>query len=80
MIMVIMSHGHDGVIYGRDGMPVSIEKTLQLFNNENCRSLQNKPKVIFMQNRAHLLCLQLMFVVEVSLSSIGKITLVLFGI
>ena len=45
MNVTIMSHGHEGVFYGRDGGIINIEEMVNLFNNQKCPSLQNKPKV-----------------------------------
>ena len=44
-MLVIMSHGEEGCFFGRDGARVDIEKVIELFNNEKCKGLQNKPKV-----------------------------------
>ena len=45
MNVTIMSHGHEGLFYGRDGGVIHIEEMINLFNNQKCPSLQNKPKV-----------------------------------
>nr|CAB3227789.1 caspase-2 [Phallusia mammillata] len=50
MITVVMSHGNNGVFYGRDGKPVFIDPMLELFSNERCKGLQNKPKIFLFQS------------------------------
>ncbi|XP_039272871.2 caspase-2-like [Styela clava] len=47
--IVLMSHGQDGIIFGRDGKAVSLPDVYDLFSNEKCPHLQNKPKVFLVQ-------------------------------
>lgn len=47
--VVLMSHGENGVIFGRDGQPVNLEEIYSFYSNENCLLLQNKPKVFLIQ-------------------------------
>lgn len=47
--IVLMSHGLDGFIFGRDGKAVDLVAVYDLFSNEKCPYLQNKPKVFLIQ-------------------------------
>uniref|UniRef100_H2YYD2 Caspase-2 n=1 Tax=Ciona savignyi TaxID=51511 RepID=H2YYD2_CIOSA len=48
-VVAVLSHGDEGYFCGRDGRQVSIENMVDLFNNENCVALHNKPKLFFIQ-------------------------------
>lgn len=48
-VLFIMSHGICGEIFGTNGLPVKTEDIVELFDGKNCRSLCNKPKLIFIQ-------------------------------
>lgn len=48
-VLFIMSHGICGEIFGMNGLTVKTEDILELFDGKNCRSLCNKPKLIFIQ-------------------------------
>uniref|UniRef100_V9KZT1 Caspase-2 n=1 Tax=Callorhinchus milii TaxID=7868 RepID=V9KZT1_CALMI len=48
-VVVLLSHGVEGAIYGVDGKLVQIHDIFQLFDNANCPNLQNKPKMFFIQ-------------------------------
>ena len=48
-VLIILSHGFNGGIYGVDGDPVHLDKVTMLFKPDNCRSLANKPKIFFVQ-------------------------------
>ncbi|XP_013405490.1 caspase-9-like [Lingula anatina] len=48
-ILVILSHGAKGKIYGEDGNHVEIEEILKQFNGINCPLLIDKPKLFFIQ-------------------------------
>ncbi|KAK6177287.1 hypothetical protein SNE40_015414 [Patella caerulea] len=48
-IMIVMSHGSKGNIYGVDGEEVEIEKLTNCFNSVNCPKLKGKPKLFFIQ-------------------------------
>lgn len=47
--IVLMSHGEDGVIYGKDGKPLPLQEAFDLYSNANCPYLQNKPKIFLVQ-------------------------------
>lgn len=49
-IVVIMSHGKNGLILGTDGEPISIREIMELFSAENCKSLFEKPKYFIFQS------------------------------
>jgi len=49
MILVILSHGHDGQIYAADGPYISTEWIYKEFNNEFCPLLKGKPKFFIIQ-------------------------------
>jgi len=43
-----MTHGSDGVVYGTDNVPVRIgDEIIDVIGS--CKSLKNKPKLIFFQ-------------------------------
>uniref|UniRef100_A0A8D1MKZ4 Caspase-2 n=1 Tax=Sus scrofa TaxID=9823 RepID=A0A8D1MKZ4_PIG len=46
-IVALLSHGVEGGVYGVDGK--LLQEVFQLFDNANCPSLQNKPKMFFIQ-------------------------------
>ena len=49
-ILCIMSHGVEGIVYGKDQLPLNIDKDiLELFNGERCPHLLNKPKIFIIQ-------------------------------
>uniref|UniRef100_UPI003BEF4C64 JF1cpCasp2 n=1 Tax=Homo sapiens TaxID=9606 RepID=UPI003BEF4C64 len=48
-IVALLSHGVEGAIYGVDGKLLQLQEVFQLFDNANCPSLQNKPKMFFIQ-------------------------------
>ncbi|KAI8500205.1 luteolysis [Branchiostoma belcheri] len=48
-IVVLMSHGARGLIYGTDGETVKYKDIFDMFNNKKCPSLQGKPKLFFIQ-------------------------------
>ena len=49
-ILFIMSHGSQGMVYGTDGEPLSIDDDIiSVFDSCNCPALKNKPKIIFIQ-------------------------------
>ena len=46
LVVCILSHGEEGVVYGVDGEPVDIEKLKQMFNSPTEHSsLYGKPKI-----------------------------------
>ncbi|XP_069098758.1 caspase-2 [Pleurodeles waltl] len=48
-IVALLSHGVEGAVYGSDGSLFQLHEVFQLFDNANCPSLQNKPKMFFIQ-------------------------------
>lgn len=44
----ILSHGEEGIVYGKNGK-IDIKKLLQPFKGNNCDSLAGKPKIFFIQ-------------------------------
>ncbi|KAM9174011.1 caspase-2 isoform 1-T1 [Pangshura tecta] len=48
-IVALLSHGIEGGIYGVDGKLLQLQEIFTLFDNANCPSLQNKPKMFFVQ-------------------------------
>lgn len=48
-IVALLTHGHEGCIYGRDGGTIKIEDIFSYFDNANCPNLRNKPKIFFVQ-------------------------------
>jgi len=49
--VIIMGHGFDGVIFGRDGEKVNIRMDiLDQFSNENCSAMIDKPKMFVFQS------------------------------
>lgn len=50
LVVILMSHGSTGVIFGVDGEELKLhDKVYALFNNVNCRNLRGKPKLFFIQ-------------------------------
>ncbi|XP_072102318.1 caspase-14-like [Mobula birostris] len=45
----ILAHGSEGKVKGRDKKEVDLEEIFDMFNNEECCSLQQKPKVFVIQ-------------------------------
>lgn len=48
-IVALLSHGVDGGVYGVDGKLLQLQEVFRIFDNANCPSLQNKPKMFFIQ-------------------------------
>ncbi|ESO82533.1 hypothetical protein LOTGIDRAFT_134425 [Lottia gigantea] len=48
-VMVILSHGSHGNVYGVDGKEVDISKIVFSFDSIYCQSLHGKPKLFFIQ-------------------------------
>ncbi|XP_049630877.1 caspase-2 [Suncus etruscus] len=48
-IVALLSHGVEGGVYGVDGKLLQLHEVFRLFDNANCPSLQNKPKMFFIQ-------------------------------
>ncbi|XP_002129127.2 caspase-2 [Ciona intestinalis] len=48
-LVAVMSHGDAGCFYGSDGVSVAIDDVENFFSNQNCHSLQKKPKIFLFQ-------------------------------
>ncbi|CAH1239192.1 CASP2 [Branchiostoma lanceolatum] len=48
-IVVLMSHGEEGKIYGTDGQLVALEVIFAMFDENICLRLKGKPKLFFIQ-------------------------------
>lgn len=48
-VVVILSHGEEGMIYGTDDRLVAIDQILNLFSNSNAKELKGKPKLFIVQ-------------------------------
>jgi len=48
-VLVLLTHGSQGSIFGIDGEKVRIEFITTLFDGNHCPQLQNKPKLFFIQ-------------------------------
>lgn len=48
-VVIILSHGDNGLIYGSDGRKIENEWLLRQFNNEGCPALKGKPKFFLLQ-------------------------------
>jgi len=48
-VLVLLTHGSKGSIFGTDGKKVLIESITTLFDGNHCPHLQNKPKLFFIQ-------------------------------
>ena len=56
-VCCIMTHGDMGMIYGSDSASLNIKDITDLFKEENCKPLTEKPKLFFIQacrGRQHL--------------------------
>lgn len=49
LVVILMSHGDRGTIYGVDDEELPLDDIYEKFNNSNCPSLQGKPKLFFVQ-------------------------------
>lgn len=49
LVVVLMSHGNKGTIYGIDNVELPLEDIYEMFNNDKCPALQGKPKLFFVQ-------------------------------
>ncbi|XP_061197056.1 uncharacterized protein LOC133205296 [Saccostrea echinata] len=45
----LLSHGEEGYIFGTDGRKLQLDSVFKLFDNSNCPSLLNKPKIFVIQ-------------------------------
>ena len=44
-VLIISSHGREGVVFGSDGVPVNIANIIDLFKPDECKFLIGKPKI-----------------------------------
>lgn len=49
VVVCILSHGTESSVVGPDGISVDIKQLTNIFSNENCPTLANKPKLFFLQ-------------------------------
>ncbi|KAH9378285.1 hypothetical protein HPB48_013513 [Haemaphysalis longicornis] len=50
LVVILMSHGKEGVIYGSDDEVLNLKRHVyEPFNNEKCPALKGKPKLFFVQ-------------------------------
>jgi len=49
LAVIILSHGSEGVVFGRDGQTISIDQLVQPLKGTGCKSLVGKPKLFFIQ-------------------------------
>ena len=48
-VLVLLSHGREGFIYGSDGNKVELCKLFGKLNNKNCKKMAGKPKLVIVQ-------------------------------
>nr|XP_039263845.1 uncharacterized protein LOC120339721 [Styela clava] len=48
-LLIILSHGDNGCVFGVDGFPVNITKIQDYFFAQNCNTLVDKPKIFIIQ-------------------------------
>nr|XP_033780856.1 caspase-2 [Geotrypetes seraphini]XP_033780857.1 caspase-2 [Geotrypetes seraphini] len=48
-MVALLSHGVEGAVYGVDGKLLQLQDVFRIFDNASCLSLQNKPKMFFLQ-------------------------------
>jgi hypothetical protein len=67
LIVCILSHGNENVVYGIDEESVSVCYLTMLFQSSKCKTLENKPKLFFIQacqgkeKQTGIMCYQLYF-------------------
>jgi hypothetical protein len=49
LIVCILSHGNENVVYGIDEESVSVCYLTMFFQSSKCKTLENKPKLFFIQ-------------------------------
>jgi serine/threonine protein kinase len=49
LVICVLSHGHQGAVYGTDGKSVALNTIKFKFNIEDCPSMQDKPKIFVFQ-------------------------------
>ena len=48
--LLMMSHGSEEGIHGTDSLPHKLEKIMEMFKGDKCKSLRGKPKLFFFQS------------------------------
>ena len=48
-ILVILSYGGDGTVFCEDGKELKVQDIINIYSNEKCNTLKDKPKMIFIQ-------------------------------
>ena len=48
-VAAVLSHGHEGIFYTKEGREFKIERFLENFNNMNCQRLVGVPKFFIFQ-------------------------------
>lgn len=49
IILIIMSYGEGGYIYGNDNLLIKLTDIIEVFDTEHCPGLDDKPRLIFVQ-------------------------------
>lgn len=49
VVLIIMSHGGGTRISGVDHVPVELKTLIDFFSSDNCPSLHEKPRLVFVQ-------------------------------
>ena len=49
LLIAILTHGDQGVLYGTDSQPIPVESLTKLFHGDQCPSLVGKPKIFILQ-------------------------------
>lgn len=49
LVLVLMSHGEGSSIFDNDGIKVKISDLTDMFSSKNCRGLDKKPRLVFIQ-------------------------------
>lgn len=49
IVLIIMSHGSSGYIYGNDDNPIKLTDLTDVFDSEHCPGLDDKPRLVFVQ-------------------------------
>ena len=48
-VAAVLSHGHEGIFYTKEGREYKIERLVENFNNLNCQQLVGVPKFFLFQ-------------------------------
>ncbi|XP_052073553.1 caspase-3-like isoform X2 [Mytilus californianus] len=49
IVLILMSHGTSGYIYGSDRIPIKLSDLTYVFDSEHCIGLDDKPRLVFVQ-------------------------------